>query len=134
MKRSSLYAVWGILYIICTGLGFIPEPEKSVRIFLLVIAVLFFVPPGVLMWDALQHGNRKEIRHLGLLAALSLGATAVMLVVSILTAFQAAWVGTVCHVLLVLVSTPMFCSNYWVVSLFLWAVLLLTAWTNRKGA
>lgn len=132
MKRSSLYAIWGILYIICAGLGFIPEPNGAVRVFLLIIAMLFFVPPGILLWDAVQHGDRQELRRLGRLAALSLGATMAMLVISILTAFQAEWIGTLCHVLLVLVSAPMFCSNYWVSSLFLWAVLLLAARTGTK--
>ena len=52
MKKSSLMAVWGIFYIICAGLGFIPEPEGAVRIFLTVISVLFFVPPAILLYDA----------------------------------------------------------------------------------
>ena len=50
MKNKSLLAIWGIFYIICAGLGFIPEPEGTVRIFLTVISILFFVPPSIFLF------------------------------------------------------------------------------------
>lgn len=127
MKRSSLFSIWGILYIICAGLGFIPEPEAGIRVFLLLISLLFFVPPGILLWDAIQTGDSKTKKQLRNLSALSLGLTLVSLIASILSALSIPTLGTVLHVILGLVSTPMFCSNYWAVSLFLWAVLLIAA-------
>lgn len=132
MKKSSLMAIWGIFYIICAGLGFIPEPEGAVRIFLTVISVLFFVPPAILLYDALIAGDRKALRRIRLLSALSLGLTLVLLIANFLTAFAADWLGGLLHVLLVLCSVPMLCSNYWVLSLFLWAALLVASMQRRK--
>ena len=132
MKKSSLMAVWGIFYIICAGLGFIPEPEGAVRIFLTIISVLFFVPPAILLFDALSAGDRKTVLLLRRISAASLLLTLLLLIANFLAALSAEWLGGVLHVLLALGSVPMFCSNYWVLSLFLWAVLLVASMQKRK--
>ena len=132
MKKSSLLAIWGIFYIICAGLGFIPEPEGTVRIFLTVISILFFVPPAILLFDAFSAGDEKTIRLIRLLSALSLALTLVLLTANFLAALGASWLGTLLHILLVIGSAPMLCSNYWVLSLFLWAVLLVASCQKRK--
>ena len=132
MKKSSLMAVWGIFYIICAGLGFIPEPEGAVRIFLKVISVLFFVPPAILLYDALSTGDRKTVLRIRRLSALSLSLTLVLLIANFLAALGSPGLGSFLHVLLVIGSAPMVCSNYWVLSLFLWAVLLVTSLQKRK--
>ena len=132
MKNKSLLAIWGIFYIICAGLGFIPEPEGTVRIFLTVISILFFVPPAILLFDAFSAGDEKTIRLIRLLSALSLALTLVLLTANFLAALGASWLGTLLHILLVIGSAPMLCSNYWVLSLFLWAVLLVTSLQKRK--
>ena len=132
MKNKSLLAIWGIFYIICAGLGFIPEPEGAVRIFLTAISVLFFVPPAILLFDAFSAGDEKTIRLIRLLSALSLALTLVLLTANFLAALGANWLGTLLHILLVIGSAPMLCSNYWVLSLFLWAVLLVASCQKRK--
>ena len=132
MKNKSLLAIWGIFYIICAGLGFIPEPEGAVRIFLTAISVLFFVPPAILLFDAFYAGDEKTIRLIRLLSALSLALTLVLLTANFLAALGASWLGTLLHILLVIGSAPMLCSNYWVLSLFLWAVLLVASCQKRK--
>ena len=132
MKKSSLMAVWGIFYIICAGLGFIPEPEGTVRIFLTVISVLFFVPPAILLYDAFSGRDRKTVLLVRRLSALSLGVTLVLLIANFLAALTSEWLGTVLHVLLAICSAPMFCSNYWILSLFLWAVLLVSSMQKWK--
>ena len=132
MKTKSLLAIWGIFYIICAGLGFIPEPEGTVRIFLTVISILFFVPPAILLFDAFSAGDEKTIRLIRLLSALSLALTLVLLTANFLAALGASWLGTLLHILLVIGSAPMLCSNYWVLSLFLWAVLLVASCQKRK--
>ena len=132
MKNKSLLAIWGIFYIICAGLGFIPEPEGTVRIFLTVISILFFVPPAILLFDAFSAGDEKTIRLIRLLSALSLALTLVLLTANFLAALGASWLGTLLHILLLIGSAPMLCSNYWVLSLFLWAVLLVASMQKRK--
>ena len=49
MKKSTLCVLWGIFYIICAGLGFIQEPQGLARALLFLCAVLFFVPPALLL-------------------------------------------------------------------------------------
>ena len=132
MKNKSLLAIWGIFYIICAGLGFIPEPEGAVRIFLTAISILFFVPPAILLFDAFSAGDEKTIRLIRLLSALSLALTLVLLTANFLAALGASWLGTLLHILLVIGTAPMLCSNYWVLSLFLWAVLLVASCQKRK--
>ena len=132
MKNKSLLAIWGIFYIICAGLGFIPEPEGTVRIFLTAISILFFVPPAILLFDAFSTGDKKTIRLIRLLSALSLALTLVLLTANFLAALGASWLGTLLHILLVIGTAPMLCSNYWVLSLFLWAVLLVASCQKRK--
>ena len=132
MKNKSLLAIWGIFYIICAGLGFIPEPEGAVRIFLTAISVLFFVPPAILLFDAFSAGDEKTIRLIRLLSALALALTLVLLTANFLAALGASWLGTLLHILLVIGTAPMLCSNYWVLSLFLWAVLLVASCQQRK--
>lgn len=132
MKKSSLMAVWGIFYIICAGLGFIPEPEGAVRIFLTVISVLFFVPPAILLYDAFSGRDRKTVLLIRRLSALSLDVTLVLLIANFLAALTSEWLGTMLHVLLAICSAPMFCSNYWILSLFLWAVLLVSSMQKWK--
>lgn len=132
MKKSSLLALWGILYIICAGLGFIPEPEGGVRVLLLVISLLFFLPPAMVLRDAIRRGDQKTTRLIRLLSAASLGITLLLIILSILTAASGDAVGSVLNVLLVVLSAPMFCSNYWALSLFLWAALLTASFTAKK--
>ena len=52
--------------------------------------------------------------------------TMVTLVVNFLSYEASAAAGTVLYWLLILVSTPMICSQVWVVGLFGWALLLFT--------
>lgn len=127
MKKSTLLLIWGILYIICAGLGFIPEPQGMVRAMLFLVSLLFFLPPAVLLYRGKTQGDRDAVRLVRWLSAGSLALTLVMLCGNILAALGGAALGSIMHILLGLVSAPMFCSNFWVVSLFLWAVLLITS-------
>lgn len=132
MKRSTLWPLWGVFYIICAGLGFIPQPEGIVRAMLFILSLLFFVPPGVLLHEARQHSDRALLRRMRILALASLILTQLMLIASILTAPYSEALGTAMHILLGLVSAPMFCSNYFVVPLFLWAVVLIMSFPKKK--
>lgn len=127
MKKSTLLLIWGILYIICAGLGFIPEPQGMVRAMLFLVSLLFFLPPAVLLYRGKTQGDRDAVRLVRWLSATSLGLTLIGLCGNILAALGGAALGSIMHILLGLVSAPMFCSNFWVVSLFLWAVLLITS-------
>ena len=132
MRRSTLWIIWGVFYIICAGLGFIPEPAGIVRAMLFLLSLLFFVPPAVLLHEAKKAADRVTLLRLRRICAASLGLTLALLIGSILSALGTTALDTPLHIALGLVSAPMFCSNYWVVSLYLWAVLLIASFVKKK--
>ena len=124
MKEKLLYAVWAAFYILCVGLGFIQEPEGLGKAVLVLIAIGFFVPGGILLYDGIRSQNRKAVKRVRIICLLSLGLTLGMLLLNLVSfAFPETW-GEPLYELLLLVSAPMICGQYWVMSMFLWACLL----------
>ena len=130
MKERVLYITWGGMYVVCGVLGFVNGAQGLGKLLLMLTALLFFVPGGMLLYDAVRSRNKKALRRLRILSACSLGLTLALLVANILCVTASAAVGQALHGFLVLVSVPMFCSQYWLVSLFLWACMLML--TLRK--
>ena len=117
MQNKLLYALWGVLFIICAALGFMPDVSRAMTI----VSVLFFVPPLAIL-------ARKETASVKLvcwLSGLSLASTVVLLVANVLSVAASEAVGTWLYYLLTVVSAPMICSGHWAMSLFLWACLLV---------
>lgn len=121
MSKRTLFALWVCLFVLCAGLGFVPESSW----WMTGLSVLFFVPPAVLLVRAKKDGDAHTRLLIRNLSALSLGLTVALLVVTFLTALSSEAVGTVLHCLLTVVSAPMLCSGRWALSLFLWACLLM---------
>ena len=128
MKKPVLYSVWAVLFILCAGLGFIPEPTGAVRIFLNLLSVAFFIPPALVLYS----GSRSDAALIRNLSALSLAITLVTLILNFVLVFRSQTLGDMLHSLLVVVSSPMICSGYWVLSLFLWACLLMVGLKKAK--
>jgi len=126
---KKAYILWGVLYILCAGLGFIQKAEGFGRIVLIFLAVLFFLPPAFVLYQSQKADKRKEIVRICKLSAISLAATLVLLVLNMLSVTASEIVGNILHVILVLVSSPMFCAQYWVLGLFGWACLMLASYT-----
>lgn len=114
MKKGILYGFWALLFVLCAGFGFLPQPEGAARWALRVLSAGFFVPP---VW-LLVLGERKPVRYL---SAASLGLTLLFLVLNI--HFAAAGENVLLNALLTVVSAPMIASGYWALSLFTWACL-----------
>lgn len=127
MSNKFLYSLWGVLFIICAGLGFIPEPAPGIQAVFTSLAVLFFLPPALLLWNAAKRQDRYTRMLVRNLSFASLVLTLVLLVGNLLSAMQSEFLGNVLHGMLVIVSAPMMCSGYWVLSLFLWACLLMAS-------
>ena len=53
MNKKLLYMLWAGLFVLCAGLGFIPEPEGPFKIALSIISLVFFVPPAWLLYRAI---------------------------------------------------------------------------------
>ena len=132
MKQSLWYALWGGLFIICAGLGFIPEPAGGARIVLRLVSLGFFVPPGYLLYRASQRKDTFTLRLIRNLSAMSLGLTLVLLVGNMASVLGSRFLGNLLHTLLVIVSSPMICSGSWALSMFLWACLLMVSLQQLK--
>ena len=123
MNKKTLFVLWGVFFLLCAGLGFIPEPKGAGKMLMTALSVLFFLPPAWLLWQA-DRETAQLIRNLSLL---SLGVTVVTLILNFVLAVSSEFLGNVLHYILVIVSAPMICSGYWVLSLFLWACLLMVS-------
>ena len=131
MREKILYAIWGGLYAVCTVLGFVNGAQGFGKLLLLLTALIFFVPGGILLYDAIQAQDTKALLRLRIISACSLGLTMALLIANILSVSASAAVGEALHGVLVLVSVPMFCSQYWVISLFGWASLLSASFMKK---
>ena len=132
MNKKFLYALWGSLFILCAGLGFIQEPEGKLQLLLTTVSILFFLPPGLLLWDSGKQRDLHTLKLIRNLSALSLGLTLGLLVLNLLAATGSEFLGQVLHYTLVIVSSPMICSGHWAMSLFLWACLLTASVRQLK--
>lgn len=127
-KKEVLSTLWGVMFILCGLLGFVEEPKGILKVLLVVLAVGFFVPP----WLLLRGKDVRMIQLVRNLSAASLAATLVMLVVNLLSISYSTYVGDILYGFLVIISTPMMCSQYWILSMFLWACLLMAAIMKLK--
>ena len=132
MNRTSFYTLWAGFFILCAGLGFIPEPAGFGKFLLIVLALGFFAVPGWFLTWLDKRGDRLNIRIVRNLAIASLGLTLALILINFVSFMAPEAVGNLLYILLVIVSAPMICGQYWVLSLFLWACLLFWAQSLLK--
>ena len=129
MKKSVVYAIWGVLYCICVGLGFVPNPEGFGKALLVISGLIFFLPPFYLLWRA----DKKTVLTLRIISICALALALVLIVLNFMSVAWSAQMGLVMYVLLVMFTAPMACIQYWALSLFLWACILMITLRNRPG-
>ena len=127
MKKKTLYILWGGFFGLCAGLGFVPDPGQGLQAVMTALSVVFFLPPALLIRQAASQKDRNTLVLVRNLSALSLGVTVVCLVLNLLSALRSQILGDILHYVLIIVSSPMICSGYWVLSLFLWACLMMVS-------
>ena len=132
MKRSVVYAIWAVLYVLCAALGFVTPATGFAKAMLTFASLIFFVPGFYLAFLAKKENNRKAMLALRLVSGGILALTVVFLVLNFLSVYFNAQTGLVLYVLLVMFSAPMVCSQVWVLSLFLWACLLMVTLPEFK--
>ena len=130
MKEKILYAIWACLYILCVGLGTVGTVEGVGKIFFVLTALIFFIPGILLLVFGLREKNKKMLLRVRIVCICSLVLTLIFLVANFLTATAPDATGYTMFELLNLVSAPMLCCQYWVLSLFLWACLLMGSFTK----
>ena len=123
MKNKTLWILWGCLWGLTALLGFIPSPAGIGKAMLILLALRFFVPPVLLLY----RGDRKTAGILRTLSLVWLGITVVLLVLNLLSIRSTRIVGDMLYCLLVVLTAPMVCGQYWLIVIFLWACLLFAA-------
>ena len=129
MKERILYIAWAILYAICAALGFYGEAEGFGKVLFVLTALIFFLPGIGLLVMGYRDKNRKILRRVRIVSVTSLGLTLIFLVANVAVAAETT--NKLQHVLLVLVSAPMLCGQFWAMSLFLWACLLFATFIKQ---
>lgn len=124
MKEKVLYGIWGAMAALCIGLGTLEADFLLLKIALGLIGVMFFVPGGILLYDALSAGNRKGVLRIRWISLLSLVLTVVSFLAFFITAARGAAAAEIFYDVLLILSCPMLCCQWWVISLFLWSCLL----------
>ena len=113
MKKTYLYAAWGVLYALCVGLGFVEKAAGFGKFLLVLVGILFFLPPFWLLWQAKKEANRKTLKALRFVSIGFLALSLILLVANFLSVYLSAETGLVLYVLLVMFSVPMVCIQYW---------------------
>lgn len=125
MRNKTLFILWAALFILCAGLGFIPAPTGFGKWVLVTLAAVFFIPGFVLVQRSGEKKDRRTLALIRNLSILSLSVTLLALVVNILSVLWSETLGNICYSVLIIVSAPMICGQYWFLSLFLWACLMI---------
>ena len=134
MKNKTLYLLWGLGFIICCLLGFIPAPQGFLKVLLILSAAAFFVPGWIILYQADRNRDVENLKLIRGLSLVSLGGTLIFLVLNFLSGRGSVFAGDLLYSFLVIFSTPMVCSQYWVASIFIWACLLITSISSLKKA
>lgn len=141
LNKYILFAVWIGMYILCAVLGFLPPQEGGNKWLLVIIALLFFLPPALLLWKLWKDRDEKLLKLMQRIALIAVIATVTALVVNLLSVAliivmpeeQALIFGDVLYDILILVSTPMVCGQYWGIGLVGWVALLWSCVFARQA-
>ena len=97
MSKKTLLALWGGLFILCAGLGFIPGFSRNVsagaQAALTVLSVAFFAPPAYLLYAAKKEKDAHTLKLVRGISLLSLGLTLLALVLNVLSAMGTVTMG-----------------------------------------
>lgn len=132
MSNTVLYVLWGGLYALCAALGFVSAPGPALRLLMIILSVVMFVPPFVLNYRGAKGGNRRMLELVRNLSFYWLVLTSLLLILSFLTVLASEWMGNLLHSLLTVVASPLVCSDNWALAIFLWACLFFDARAKLK--
>ena len=132
MSNMVLYAIWGGLYALCAGLGFITEPKNSTQILMTFFSLALFVPPFLLNYRAAEKKDRRTLTLVRKLSFYWLMLASVLLICNFLTVFASELLGNMMHILLIIVASPMVACGNWALAIFLWACVFFDARSKLK--
>ena len=131
VKEILSYCVWLCLYILCVGLGTIEEAAGIGKVLFILTGLIFFLPGVYLLHLGKREKNKKITLRVRIVAICSLSLTAIVFCANVIAVSADASVGRILYDMLNLVSAPMFCVRYWIISIFLWACLFSASLTKK---
>jgi len=131
-KQMKLSLAWIAMYVVCTVFGFIFPTNDLLLVVEIALALGFFVPPALLLHYAIVTEQKKTVLILQNICLASLGLTLALLVLNFVSILLPGDVGTALYYILIFISTPMICSQYWLLSLFCWACLLMVCLQEQR--
>ena len=132
VKELIAYGVWLCLYVLCVGLGTVENVEGVGKILFVMTSLIFFLPGVYLLYLGNHEKDRKICLRVRIVAIASLVLTVAVFSGNVIAVSASSEAGVVLYDLLNLVSAPMFCSQYWILSLFCWGCLLSGSFMKNK--
>ena len=132
MTNQKITMVWAFLYGVCAALGFIPNPTGALSGLMIVLSVAFFIPPAILVYRGVKQRDFFLLKKIRYTSLIWLALTTLALILNFLSVEASDAAGTVLYWLLILVSSPMICSQMWIVPIFLWGCLLTVCLQYRE--
>lgn len=127
MNKKLSFTLWGVLFAVCAGLGFVSKPGVALKILMSLLSLGFFAVGGWILWQAAGRKDYATVHLVRNLSLASLAVTLVMLIANFLSVFISELLGNLLHYMLIMVSSPMLCAPSWALSLFLWACLMVVS-------
>ena len=125
LNKYILAAIWIGMFILCAVLGYLPPQEGANKWMLAIFALLFFLPPALRVYLGWTEKDRKLVKLLQKISLIVVISTVALLVINLLSVAlilvmpesTALIVGDILYYLLILVSTPMICGQFWGIGL-----------------
>lgn len=134
LRYRVLFLLWGVLFAVTAVLGlFFPGVENPWGLAgLRCVSILFFLPPWMILLKAQRENNRRRILLIRYLALAWLVLALALVCASIMSVNYFPAMGNLLHILLTVICTPMVCSNFYALPMFLWATLLIGSFGKKK--
>lgn len=129
---KTLYLMWAFMFVLTAVLGMLypSATGNTAQTVLMVIASGYFLPPWAIMTRGQKEKQVKHVKIVRYLSIASVAATCVLLSMNILSVGMSEAVGNALQALLTIVSAPLVCSNFYVMPLFLWGMLIMATFTE----
>ena len=81
-KNEKLWIAWGCMYALCTACGFLPVASGALKGLFLLFSLGFFIPGGMLLFNALKNNDHRTLKTIRVISILSLVLTVSTIVYS----------------------------------------------------
>ena len=130
-KEIVSYCVWLCLYILCVGLGTVEQIQGIGKVLFILTSLIFFLPGSYLLYLGHKEQNKPILVRVRIISICSLALTVIVFCANVIAVSASKEVGRTLYDVLNLVSAPMFCAQYWIISIFCLACLLSASFMKK---